>query len=489
MDDCGTDDCIGNRGRIFSRDEKIHLISDLLADGRSRIGFSLQGRCFLVLLTENLGKGGGLIAQNGCAKTRVRAICFFSALFRLTHSVLQRIPTLIQVIVMLAKNAMVVGLVFVAAWSWRFGSVDRTLLTFSDSQPKTSLNGTLDLTDDVRETPLSFDALKRVHLPQPSSDLALQARGEASFVLPPDTFPDPSLCLHLLKLLGWDGTIVIVKAGEREQVLLRDLIFNGELAKKYLGDASFTPTRYGLRFPTKEGAVGHAADESHRDQCLAMLAQLGTELSQPLVLDGKTYSLRDVLRDSLANFHLDQQELAWTTVAYTSYLPPRTRWKNRYGMEFSFDDLATAMMDRPLDQLSCGGTHVYYALTLLLRADRMTPVLTEETRQRLNAYIQNAVNVACRNQKADGTWELDWWRDRPTQDSHLTPVSHRVLITGHMAEWLMYLPEDALPSDYEIRRAGTWLSAHLANATEQNFWEEVCPYTHMIFVVQTTQSQ
>ena len=389
----------------------------------------------------------------------------------------------------LAKNAMVIGLLFVAAWSWRFSSVDRALLETSDSPSKTSRDEAPDLTGEVRDQPLSFDVLKRVQLPQPSSNLARQARGEEDFVLPPGTFPDPSLCLHLLKLLGWDGTVVIHKAQEPQQVLLRDLIFNGDLTKSYLGDASFTPTRYGVRFPTKEGAVGHAADESHRDQCLAMLAELGTELSQPLVLDGKTYSLHDVLRDSLANFHLGQQELAWTTVAYASYLPPRTRWKNRYGMEFSFDDLATAMMDRPLDQLSCGGTHVYYALTLLLRADRTTPLLTEEIRQKLKTYIQDAVNVACRKQRADGTWELDWWRDRPTSAGHLSPLSQQVLITGHMAEWFLYLPKDILPSDYEIRRAGTWLSAHLANATVQGFWKEVCPYTHMILVVQTPPSQ
>ena len=390
----------------------------------------------------------------------------------------------------LVRNASMTGLLFLAAWwSWRFCCVDGAVLTSPDSPPEAASDATLDLTDGARETPVSFDVVNRVHLPQPSSDLALLARGKASFVLPSNSFPDPSLCLHLLKLLGWDGTIMIVKAEEQQEVLLRELIFNGDVAKRYLGDASFTPTRYGLRFPTKEGVIGHAADESHRDQCLAMLAELGAELSQPWGLDDQAYCLRDVLRDSLANFHLAQKELAWTTVAYTSYLPPRKRWENRYGMEFSFDDLATAMMDRPLDQLSCGGTHVFYALTLLLRADRVTPVLSEKTRQRLVEYIQNAVRVACKNQKLEGTWNLDWWRDRPADDRQLISVSSQVLITGHMAEWLMYLPEDLLASDYQLRRAGTWLSAHLATATEQTFWEEVCPYTHMIFVVQSSRSQ
>lgn len=336
----------------------------------------------------------------------------------------------------------------------------------------------------VGDSPLVFGVITRAQLPQPKSDLMRCLSGEAKFQLPSFGRPDPSLCLHLIKLLGWDGTLLVGEGDEQEELLLRELIFDGDLSKKYLGDAAFTETRFGIRFPTKVSQMGHAADESHRDQCLAMLAENGVKLSRELSFQGKTYELRDVLCDSIANFHLEQKELAWSTVAYASYLPPISRWQNRYGMEFSFDDLARAMMDRPRDQLSCGGTHVYYALTVLLRADRESPILSEETRSELFNYLHDAIKTACRRQKSDGTWEMQWWRERSGDESPQMSASAQVLITGHMAEWLMHVPEDLLVSDYVIRRAGVWLAGHLADADETTFWKEVCPYTHALFVVQ-----
>ena len=215
-----------------------------------------------------------------------------------------------------------------------------------------------------------------------------------------------------------------------------------------------------------------------------MLAEFGVELSQPLTLGNDAYELRDVLRDSIANFHLEQKELAWTTVAYASYLPPLTAWENRFGMRFTFDDLAKTMMDRPRDQLSCGGTHVYYALTVLLRADRAKPVLTESTRSQLTRYLRDAVTMAIKNQKSDGTWSMKWWSDQLAGEDPKMSDAGKVLITGHMAEWLMYVPDDLLVSQFVLRRAGLWLSSHLTDAPESAFWKEVCPYTHAIFVVQ-----
>src|SRR5207302_3298465 len=115
----------------------------------------------------------------------------------------------------------------------------------------------------------------------------------------------------------------------------------------------------GWRSPTG-GAEGTARDPSmelHRDQTLAAFAELGLPLSFTLQGDGGTGTLRDVLDDSLANFHLGQKELAWTALAYALYLPPVKSWINRYGERFGFDQLVSEMLDRPLDAESCGGTH------------------------------------------------------------------------------------------------------------------------------------
>jgi hypothetical protein len=141
-------------------------------------------------------------------------------------------------------------------------------------------------------------------------------------------------------------------------------------AEKFFGESLLFQTRNGVRYRLpSSGSPANEEGESHRDLFLATFAELGLPLSTPLNIATGSFTLRDLLRDSVANFDLQQQEIVWTAVAYCLYLPPQNRWQNRDEMWFTFDDLANELLHRPLREGTCGGAHLLFAMTFLARVD------------------------------------------------------------------------------------------------------------------------
>jgi len=249
-------------------------------------------------------------------------------------------------------------------------------------------------------------------------------------------------------------------------------------------------TPFGWRFPTGgyEGVRRDLSLELHRDQTLAALAELGLPLSHPLHGMSGSGTVRDVLADSLANFHLDQEELAWTALAYSLYLRPTRSWTNRYDEAFCFDDLASTVLDRPLDAESCGGTHLLYSLTVLARVDQQTPVLSAAVRERLWKYLQRAVDAAVGTQQPDGSWHSGWNytslpKGAPQGWSYKDGGTERIAATGHIAEWMLYLPEALQVRPHTLKQAGCWLKKELSETPLELKEERYCPDSHAACVL------
>jgi hypothetical protein len=213
--------------------------------------------------------------------------------------------------------------------------------------------------------------------------------------------------------------------------------------------------------------------ESHRDMWLAELAQLGLPLSTPLRAGEGTFTLRDVLIDSIANFTLQQEEIHWTAIAYCLYLPPQKAWRDRDGNVFAFDDLAKELLGRPLSRASCGGAHVLEAMTFLVRVDAEVPCLSTSSRQSILDRLRNVVSKAVTAQSHEGFWTAGWDTSEPALHSSL-------LVTGHVAECLQYLPRDLQPGAETYRRAAQWLCAELQRRAGSFGDQEVCPWTHAV---------
>jgi hypothetical protein len=288
---------------------------------------------------------------------------------------------------------------------------------------------------------------------------------------------------HLLRVHGRQGRFHHRDFQTGDDFLA--LLVDSRKSAAYYGKPTLVRTRTGIRFPIHDNSRNDGGTEWHRDQCLAAFAELGLPLTFPLKVDEQSHSLREMLRDSLANFHLQQKELAWTGLAYALYLPPGREWSNRFGERFSFDDLVTALIERPLHKESCGGSHLLYTLTVLCRVDRAIPILSDPVRFRLNDWLHKVGETATRTQHPDGTWPIDWYRGllHDVKDWNYNPGVDRLVITGHVAEWLLYVPEDMQPAAETYRRSAQWLYQELKKASLKQQWARICPFSHAACVV------
>jgi hypothetical protein len=223
----------------------------------------------------------------------------------------------------------------------------------------------------------------------------------------------------------------------------------------------------------------------HRDQTLAALAESGIRLDVPLEAEDGTFEVRDLLRTSLDEFHLGQEEISWTASAYIAYLPPQTTWRNRYGERFSFDRLVEEIMQRSLTKESCGGTHLVMALTKAARVDHeLMAILDPDVRERLVGYLRGKVSEAVGSQLEDGSWPHCWSPSGsvlPEGEFTTEPTDKAaVTITGHLLEWFHLLPEDLKPPAGTVKAGTVWMSSKLRSAPRESVTESFCPYTHAV---------
>jgi hypothetical protein len=303
-----------------------------------------------------------------------------------------------------------------------------------------------------------------------------------------------SYCLHLLRVHRFESELDSASFPSGKELM--KLLTDDRAGAAYFGREPLVLTRTGVRFLTgdAQAALKDNSLEWHRDQTLAAFGELGVPLTHPLSVAGRVLPLRDVLQDSLANFHLKQKELAWTAMAYALYLPPIRAWTNRFGEVYSFDRLVDEMLGRSPGAGSCGGTHDLYSLTIVARCDREIPLLSEPVRARLVSHLKRCADVAVRGQRPDGSWRATWNRELlpASERSGLTPedvASDSLLMTGHLAEWFLYLPVDLRPADADqvLRRAAHWLNNALHAAKEDDLTRSFCPYSHATCVLRQLQ--
>ncbi len=170
---------------------------------------------------------------------------------------------------------------------------------------------------------------------------------------------------------------------------------------------------------------------------------------------------------------------------YALYLPPQASWRNRYGEEFTFDDLTLAILGRSLTSESCRGIHLMFALTNILMADREVSILSRQVRVELEAYLVRRISQAVESQFVDGSWPPAWSADGFDDRSResITPKPTRSLqmtTTGHLLELFHLLPDEMKPPVTTVKSGVLWLVGQLRSASREQISEDFCPYTHAI---------
>jgi hypothetical protein len=88
--------------------------------------------------------------------------------------------------------------------------------------------------------------------------------------------------------------------------------------------------------------------------------------------------------------------------------------------------------------------------------------------------------TAVEAQAKEGYWTLGWDEPKSARPAHLDASSFRLLITGHLLEWMEYLPLDLQPDAEIYYRAGQWLCSELGRMPRSLQVQEFCPWTHAV---------
>ena len=184
--------------------------------------------------------------------------------------------------------------------------------------------------------------------------------------------------------------------------------------------------------------------EHHPDQFLNYFSMAGGTLNAALVVDGKEYTIRDVLDRSLLETKLTN-ELAYSVLTYSHYLEPGKRWKNKFGEEMSLAILLDKLLRTP--EKTCLGTHRLGALARVyarkeLKQDKEVAKLWDE----LERQILEALVRLKQSQRLDGAFEVPG-QTPATQNDDFVDVYY----TGHSLEWVVLLGNDYCRDDWVVR--------------------------------------
>jgi hypothetical protein len=232
-----------------------------------------------------------------------------------------------------------------------------------------------------------------------------------------------------------------------------------------------TAVGVGVQYEASAGGV------THHDQYLKAMAEAGVHASTKITLtDGTTATIGDLVRNSLHYFDIEQ-ELEFTAVAYSRWLPPSREWINRYGESHSFDEVAWALLSKRPEDAACRGTHVAYALVNLLRADEVYRILKPASHRQIEDYLIWISSLLEKHQTGTGLWLGCWYASQaPMQDSDLTHQA--ILVTGHHLEWMALAPSRLRPPDAVIQKAARSLATLVENSPPATVAGSYPPYSH-----------
>lgn len=218
----------------------------------------------------------------------------------------------------------------------------------------------------------------------------------------------------------------------------------------------------------------------HNDDVVATLAESQVPLSQVIQMRQGQTTVGQLLATSLRRFHLDRLEYEWTIISYARYAFPLKQWQNQFGETITVSDLVDELADAPLLFGPCKGTHRLEAAVLLYRADQKIGALAPEVKAKLVNHMARVSAILQQAQTVEGYWTQAWPRGPAAAGEKGADVYERILVTGHMLEWLALAPEEVQPPREAIVRAGQWLARTLIEMDPELMKEHYGPISHAV---------
>ncbi len=238
-------------------------------------------------------------------------------------------------------------------------------------------------------------------------------------------------------------------------------VYDGPTMKGLLLDSTrfseFSPVDPPLIYWTADGVGSrtysivdgkHVGEFAHVDELLTECGEVGLHSETAVRAEDREGTLKDIVREAVAKFSINQ-EMEWTAEGLARYLSPQRSWKNRFGEVYSFDDVATVLLNHKSGTGACFDLHVPYALTCLLRIDSQFCILSNSVRESLKRYFRDF------SQKLDENWKT-WWSTLPSASSPGKGMARglnmdELTVLSHNLEWIGLAPDELRPSRTTMR--------------------------------------
>lgn len=331
----------------------------------------------------------------------------------------------------------------------------------------------------VRDTPVAIK-------PTPVADCV--RRQEVSTILHgvPPVYPKTyaltvypvGTILHALELWGTDVTFPDEVTSEFERKPLQPKQMLGALlthkgfmeTARVRGKALLRRSQFGIEvIGVSDGSFGANEAAAHFGNLVDVMATVGTPANTSSdTQDGYRGTLREIVQDDAARV-VWGTELEWAASGLSRYAADNSPWDNRFGQPRSFDYIAEELMKGTIGLGSCGGAHVPYALTMLLRTHQETGILSDDVAQQIRRRLRYYSDGLTEFQAEDGSWSWEWpsaFADSVVMRRPLTyqdPAASKMIVTGHMLEWMAFAPVDCRPKDAVLIRAVRFVVSNWQN--------------------------
>ena len=213
--------------------------------------------------------------------------------------------------------------------------------------------------------------------------------------------------------------------------------------------------------------------QGHKGQFLAMLAQCNVDPSYPIRVEGREFTIRDLIAAEQRTCHADT-ELTFKLIGLLHYLDSDATWTNEDGEQWDFARLIHEERHQKVRGAACGGTHRLSGLSLAARKRVARGEPLDGEWLEAHRFVEQYQTLAFQLQNRDGSLSTEWFRGRGAEED----INRRVRTTGHLLEWLLYSLPDERMTDYRTVRAVNYLTNLLAS-NRNNPWE-AGPLSHAI---------
>jgi hypothetical protein len=173
--------------------------------------------------------------------------------------------------------------------------------------------------------------------------------------------------------------------------------------------------------------------QGHPGQFLAMLAQSRVKTDFPMQVEGKTFTVADLIQYEKENCRA-RTELTFKLIAFMHYLKSDEKWKSNDGQDWDIPRVIKEELAQPIVGAACGGTHRMTGFSYAVRRRELRGEPFTGQWQRAKKFVEDFHDYAFKLQNPDGSFSTDFFAGRADNG----PPTKRLETTGHITEWLAF---------------------------------------------------